>query len=475
MVCHYRSVFFMERKAIDNSNRRVRRVSFERSYIFDISDKDKNVVKNQSEEEWKKEVEETLKNTGYDEIWLIYHDKDTMKKHDEKTDTDKIVKKELHCHGIVINKNNRILDAIKIGLGIKEDPYNYFCDQINSDSGAFRYLTHTTNEAMKAKKYRYDINELKLFKNGKEITDKNEIRELYTLRISKNEKGRTDKTKDGIAELIQSLLVKVVNGELTELEARETLTEQYGASGLAAYLKNSRIFDRAGEERMKDRIKKMKMTGRNLTTAYVYGVSNVAKTAWIHRFCEYVMAREHLGDDYNAAVYNAPDTGNFKKYGTSYYMLSGYKNQPITVIDDVESSVFEFSAFNKIFEKHEIPLVRNRNSDKYWFSEKAFIARAEKPEVYFSKIYNDEINRLRVKTEEEKENILRQVYKRIRFEIELTDTEIILYRNIDSINFKEVARYELNIGDRVNAEKSEEVNKKIYDLLYEAERADWDK
>lgn len=51
-----------------------------------------------------------------------------------------------------------------------KDNFNF----VHSEGGSLRYLLHLSEEAMKDKKHRYDIDELHLFCDNKEITDKKE-------------------------------------------------------------------------------------------------------------------------------------------------------------------------------------------------------------------------------------------------------------------------------------------------------------
>lgn len=430
-----------------------RRYAFMRNFNYETHDKNKKIKSKISEKEWQKLVIETVKKSGHDKIWLIFHDKDV---------DDEGNKKGLHVHGVIIDDSPRHIDSAKKSVGVLNDPYNKNMNHIRSDSSAIRYLTHTSDKAMKEKKWRYGINELHLFIGGQEITDKEKIRQEYTNDIAGNELSEKTKNAEKLNSVTDDLLSEIISGNITRRMARQRLNDDFGSLGVSMYLKRNPMFNRAEKEAIQDLHNKMLKEGRNLITCFIYGGSRQGKSSFVKDFSEYIVEREHLSLEKD--IYQAPGTNG--KNLSSYDILSGYREQSISIFDDISPTVYGFDNFIKLFDPHNVPTIQSRYQNKMFFSEKAFILKSVSTvDDYFSNIYSPEISDYN----DNVVNVKKQVMSRIQYAIHITNNRLILYRNLDDMGFDEKTyvksfAYGKNVYKDQN--KMTNLSKKIYELMY---------
>ena len=426
--------------------------TFQRSYTFDVHGKDKETGKQSteitwdiSEADWRKSVIEDVKSYSVvDEIWLVFHDKDV--------DSDGNAK-PLHAHGIIVNKDAVRSTAIADALKINNDGGRQVT-KVRKESGIFRYLTHTSDAAMKAKKWRYDIDELHFFKHGVEVQDRAEVRSEYTKRVA----GSEGKSKDNLVDFGNGLVGQVAANQITLSEASNALSEKYGIEGISWHARNLTAFKNAMELRRELEVIQAKERPRKLSLAFVYGVSGIGKTYWVQQFAKYVAEREEM--DMTQAIYDAPTSkqGNAK----DYYFLSDYDNQPITIIDDVSPVAFEYNNFLKIFDDNKIVTIRNRNKDKAWLSEKCFMIKSTaSPTDFFKEIYENAA----AKYWTEKENVVKQVTRRVSWIIKVEKDCVLIHKNDDGfLNGKKTISFDYS--SEKDANQIEKLNEKVYNLLY---------
>lgn len=426
-------------------NVRSRRFSFLRNFYFETHNEQGQRVSKMSENEWKQSVLEDVKNVKAQELWLIFHN----------ADFDDGTKKPLHCHGIAIFSNPHDSNSLKSALHVRNDSHNKFVQKIKSDVGSFRYLTHTSEAAMVAKKNRYEIHELYLFVDGKMITNENDKKLLYEKRISGHEKSESIV----VNKAIDGYIAEVASGTLSLTNAKNEIQNSFGNSGLTAYVKNNRNFKNAVEVYRESHRREMLAKGRNLKTVFIFGPSGIGKSSWVKSFAKVICDNENC--EWPANVYNTATSS----LHSDFELLAGYEEfEKITVIDDVEANSFSMAEFLKDFDPFEVPQVHTRYKNRYWYSERAFIIKSvESVDEYFRPIYSKN-------TGTYTQNDRKQVLRRIAASVRIDSNKLILTMNEDSFchgkTYSFPFEFDFNKLTETDSKKLLKLNEQIYKILY---------
>lgn len=350
----------------------VRQRSFEvyRSYEYDIHELDeegkKVLIDNPpTPEEWIADVtaqwEFILKETIHGAF--ITHDKDILRDGSPKP---------LHMQGLFVFKNPRYVGAMMKKLGISSvdniNPIDYFV-------GAYRYLLHITEEAIKDGKHIYSQDELTwhIEKSNDEDDEEPTFHDL----IRKAEQSDTLKKIEKKGKvLVYELHEKVIKGEMAPKLIKGELISQlaYDSEGepselgrmvaMELYITHRERFERDVYEYMERKAEDFKVNDRVLKNFYITGAGNMGKST---------IARElgkRKADDFGMHIAAPP--GEDKTYD----FISGYKAQKVTMIDEASGSKFNPGEFNSNFDPEKYNRVNSRNIDKDWISEYCYFSHS---------------------------------------------------------------------------------------------------
>lgn len=375
-----------------------------RNYKFETHDE--NGVKRENaptESEWRKQISEEFEAIDAAELTYVFHDRDV-------DDEDETIKKALHVHFVVRFENPRYYD--KTREDFKCEKRNF--QKARSESSALLYLTHTTPEAIKAKKARYNVQELHcILKEGNEYRKLtgDELEKFYRIKISGKAGGNAVKADDDVARIIDEL----TEGTLKLEDVKSQLKEIFDpTTATLTWMKNKRYFKEAVIEHYENKYREWLEGGRNFKLIYINGPSGIGKTYFANKLARAINKARGI---YEPLIHNAPNhTRN-----TRYDFLSGYENEAVTVFDDLDARTFDYAEFLNLFERDRVAKYSSRFRDKAWFAEVAIITKSEKIETWTKKLsYSEWISSSNL----EKDNVLYQPRRRFTLIIDIDTTSV---------------------------------------------------
>ena len=420
-----------------------------RNYKFETHDENGVQLENaQTEEEWRKQIEQELEAVGASELFYVFHDKDV-------DDEDETVKKALHVHFVARFENPRHYSSILKDFGC--EPRNF--QNARSESSALLYLTHTTPEAIKAKKTRYNVQELHCI-----VKEENEYRKLtgdelekfYRIKIS----GKTGKTGVKADDDVARIIDELTEGTLKLEDVKPQLKEIFDpTTATLTWMKNKRYFKEAVIEHYENKYRAWLEGGRNFKLIYINGPSGIGKTYFANKVARAINKARGV---YEPLIHNAPNhTRN-----TRYDFLSGYENEIITVFDDLDAKTFDYAEFLNLFERDRVAKYSSRFRDKAWFAEVAIITKSESIEKWTKKLsYSD----LVAASSAEKDNVLYQPRRRFSLIVDLdaTSVKFQVYKVADKKTNKHELHtiYETEFEDFHDEKTQSQIIKQILKLL----------
>lgn len=366
----------------------------------------------QSEEEWRQKVLNELKDQGVkvESLAVVFHDRDT---------DDEGNAKGLHCHFVIEYANG----ATKSSTLEKTKAEDRNLDNVKSKGSAYRYLTHTTDEAMNAGKTRYSVNELHCWvwkaedegEGALEPVTGDDLEAWYRKQIQ----GKTGSNarKPDLQGALADMTEEVKAGRL---KPRQDLLELWLHANAGAYMmshqditlflkKNRKGFEEDRRQYIEGYKHRKRAEGRNLRLVYISGLGGLGKSKLASDLAELIAKRKYgMVDpmDRGDYVYKASvgENGTFDPLGK-------YTTEPICVLDDMNPARMKSpETFLKLFELNECPQVSSRNSDVYFFSDYAFLTKAISVEKWVQVLCQKEKN---------DPNIRQQVKRRFRLCIEV--------------------------------------------------------
>ena len=392
---------------MSGKNKRSRLFFGMRNYKFETHDTEGNITWDITEDDWKNEIKkqfEAVSDPQPTELTYIFHDKDI--------DTDG-EKKALHVHFVA-----RFENAIYYDTTIEKfkcEPRNF--EKGRSETSALLYLTHTTSEAIKMKKRRYNVSELNVLtfdENGhRQQLLGEELEDWYRLKIAGREGSNKVSTDEDVARIIDELS----EGLMTIDDVKNDLKQAFDpTTATMTWMKNKRYFKEAVAEYYQNKYYDWLENGRTFQLIYIQGSSGIGKTAF---------ARE-LGKEFNrlkglrtTAIHNAPNDTK----GARYDFLSGYENEAVTVFDDLRPNTFGYTEFLNLFEKERVSKYSSRFNDKAWFAEVAVITKSTSINDWTSKLSYSE---LKSASASDKPNVLYQPRRRFSLIIDVSEDEVVL-------------------------------------------------
>ena len=396
---------------------------------FKFETHDENGVRRENaptEKEWRKQITEKFEDVDATELTYIFHDKDV-------DDEDETVKKALHVHFVARFENPRYYNSILESFGCEKRNFQ----NARSESSALLYLTHTTPEAIKAKKTRYNVQELHcIVKEGNEYRKLtgDELEKFYRIKIS----GKTGKTGVKADDDVARIIDELTEGTLKLEDVKAQLKEIFDpTTATMTWMKNKRYFKEAVIEHYENKYREWLEGGRNFKLIYINGPSGIGKTYFANKLARAINKARGI---YEPLIHNAPNhTRN-----TRYDFLSGYENEAVTVFDDLDAKTFDYVEFLNLFERDRVAKYSSRFRDKAWFAEVAIITKSEKIDTWTKKLsYSDWIS----SSIEGRDNVLYQPRRRFSLIVDI-DTTSVKFR-VYKVADKKTNKHELHTIEEV--------------------------
>lgn len=377
------------------------------THTFNEETNEKIKISNETEEEWRKRiVSEIFSIEGYNYIALIFHDRDIK-------DIEHNELKGLHCHFVIRFDNPRSYDNI---LELTKCHERNF--QRSTNQGAtLRYLTHTTPEAMRDEKTRYNVSELYVKTDpAKDFLKGEELEIWYRSKIKTNLGRKESDTK--VIDFVADLAYRLSTGEFKPHTAREKLIEEFGNEfGQSIFRKEKKKFQEDYNDFLDSKKRDMLLNGKELSTIYIEGPSEVGKSVFAQDLAN---AINHAFNRDVLDTYFAPKSN---KTSSTWDWISKYKDEFVTIFNDLDANLFSFTDFLGTFETKILVDVSSRYKDKTWFSEYAIITKSSDIHEFVDKLCYSE---LRQDNKSEHQNIRYQVQRRINLVIKIEKTKLTL-------------------------------------------------
>lgn len=328
-----------------------------------------------SKEEWKSKILQEYKDFKTDYSAVIFHDKDKL---EDGTD------KSLHCHIVFRAKNLLSFKSAKEKImphNDRKDNFNF----VHSEGGSLRYLLHLSEEAIKDKKHRYDIDELYLFLDNKEITDKKEKNEWYSEMISQDfTSDLTQRQRESLKEqeYLNTIKQEISNGFVYPDDVLDILTEQFD-------------LERAVElytPRLKQQLKLLRETYLNrkqleakqgkhntrLSNIFISAKGGWGKSKFAEEFSKFILDKE--GKDHREIFGADSATAQVNT------LFSNYENQYISIFNEIEYTMSQ-AQFCGGFETYSATRnFTNRNKNIYNTSRYCIFTKSDKFDYFSEKI-----------------------------------------------------------------------------------------
>lgn len=394
---------------------RSRTFTGQRNYEFEThilnEDGTKSKIENApTEQQWKELIINELfkEKVDYAYLALVFHDRDV-----DKSDKEHHKRKGLHCHFVVSYKNARSYEETR--LRTKCQPRNF--EKTNSQSGSLRYLTHTTDKAMSEEKVRYNVSELYVIDNTGNFPNQflqgDDLETWYRTKIKSTPKSNSVDPK--LTSRLLELSFMVTTGELKPFEIKRILIEEFDNAGYALYRKERKRLQDDYQEYLEERRRELKENGRTLKTIFIEGNSGTGKTLFAKDLADEINKRKNL-DITETYITTAPQNN------LTWDWVSKYKDEHITIFDDVTPELFDFTQFLKTFETKVVSDISSRYKDKTWFSEYAIITKSTPINDYVNTVCRREL--IAAKTTTEISNIKYQVKRRIKLSIIIEENKL---------------------------------------------------
>ena len=433
------------KKTTKKKEERKRRFMFQRNYFFETHDEDGNKTSDITDDEWKEKVlkeifdNEKLKIAEY--IMLIFHDRDVV-----SDETGEL--KTLHCHGVLVYEHAQYVENIREYVKAQERNFEI----LQSEAGAVRYLTHTTDEAMRDKKIRYNVSEIYLKeRNNNDFIVGDELEKFYREKISSkaqaNNELRRRLKKTAIDEAIQLIL----NNELKDMvDVQKYVVEDCGLT-LSEFLTKRKLFDDAFEHKKNVIIKERTGKSRyDLRLIYIQGASNVGKTKLAKLLARCFNVSVNEDED---SIFNTATNGE----GKTYDFYQNYNYEKSAIFDEQDLIDLGYGQFKQMFDKNLLSTVASRFKNKVFLSDFNFIIKSEDIERQIESICSSEVSKIKKdyyltdnRKDFEIENIYKQIKRRFDLIIHIDENKIDLFVFNEKNNFKEfIEKY--NMTDMYSA------------------------
>lgn len=414
-----------------------------RNFKFETHDIDGNKIDNISEADWKQKIEDEFKQIDTAELAFIFHDRDIE---------DEGQKKALHVHFVARFANAVDYEPTRHKFGCEKRNF----EKARSESSALLYLTHTTSEAIKAKKTRYNVSELKVFvtdDTSKIELNKQEIEDWYRIKIAGKVGNNKTNTDDEVARIIDEL----AEGTMSLDEVKPELKEIYDSTtATMTWMKQKRYFKEAVAEYYQNKYLEWLEKGRSFKLVYIEGKSGIGKTTFARELAKKINKEKGLKE---SSIHNAPNDSK----GARYDFLNGYDQEAITVFDDLNATTFGYTEFLNLFEKERVAKYSSRFNDKAWFAEVAIITKSSSIDEWTKKLSYSEL--IEAKSQSDKFNVLYQPRRRFSLIVKLDDEKVTISNY--EITDKKTNKHEIKILEELDCSKNGFHDKKFQKMAIE--------
>ena len=418
------------------------------THTFNEETNEKIKISDETEEQWKQRILEELFSMSetYNYLALIFHDRDII-----NLETNE--KKVLHCHFVLRFDNPRSYENI---LEITKCQKRNLERSTNQGS-ILRYLTHTTPEAMREQKTRYNVSEIYLKTNPSEDFVTGEDLERWYRSKIKSHLGRKEADTTVITS-VANLAYQLSIGKIKPYQAREELMNEFGNEfGQSIYRKEKKKFQADYDDFLENKKRSILLNGKELSTVYIEGPSEVGKSVFAQDLANAInLANDRdILDTYLAAKNN--------KSSSTWDWISKYKDEYVTIFNDLDPYLFGFTDFLGTFETKVLVDISSRYRDKTWFSEYAIITKSTDIHEFINKICSGEINDF---NKSEHQNIRYQVQRRLNLIIKIENDKVTLsqFNKKGVLRTKNTYQYE-NLDQFWNGEIRKAIIEECLELL----------
>lgn len=323
---------------------------------------------------------------------LILHNKDTKHKKvknryilvlDEKT--KQAIADDWHVHFVFWNsttaKTEREWRKILANFGLILTDKNRIVKDFaelkkKSIAHAVAYLLHRTVKSIREHKYAYDESALNLYNVGKQ-----EIEDLLAAGIE-NDKNKNLDSDEMTAEADK--LTNKIRAGLTLADAEQESIEKFNDQQAQFW----RTYRKPLEQERKDYIEKLyhqlTFRSRNFSLFYICGSGGSGKSMIADNLAYY------FADSSTHAVHVTGANGKRKTPD----FLSTYKNELVTVANELKGSQFSVDEYENLFEPHRFPTVNSRNNDKAYLAQATIVTNSMKAKFWlYTMLYDDYLSK----------------------------------------------------------------------------------
>ncbi len=404
-----RDIFMIEKAVLSDEqkellNSKAKGFFIQRSYVYEIHDAQGNVIEGSpSEAEWKEqiieEIEDFKKNHKCEFINYIFHDKDYK---DDEVQSGL----NLHVHIIIKMKNSTRMQAMinKFKVSRIEN-----ISKVKSYSRVFRYSLHITDAAINKKKVIYPISEMNFW-------HEDDTKTVEDMLISKKSKEEEEEIEDEIEQRAYHLHKEIRHNGKTKKQAEkelyEIVDEEDGQLAEKAYQQHRHGYVTDENEYLTMKADIMKVKGRDLRNVYIEGRGGLGKTKLGRAIA---LLNDDTGRGYHGVSLSSEDK--------TFDMVSKYKGESVSVLDEVTSDFFNLREFLNIFDPYNYSPVSSRNIDKDWIANMSIFTNSEtltgfkESLMMFSKggsRYQDESRSGQLKNDSETKDVYYQISRRFR-------------------------------------------------------------
>lgn len=401
-----------------NDNKKSRFFVGMRNMQFETHNEKGEKILDITEDEWKAKVIEELEAVDASELAYIFHNRDVDDEGNPKT---------LHVHFTARFDNPRQYKTTREAFGCASRNFT----KGRSEAAALNYFCHTTPQAIKSRKTRYNVAEItvklkQIDEETKEVTyikpTGEDLEKWYRIKIS-GKQGDAVTTEEDVARIIDEL----AEGTMKLTDVKQELRDLFDpTTATMTWMRNKRLFKEAVSEFWEAKYNEQldKGRGNNFNLVYIDGLSGIGKTRFANNLARYYNKQK---GEREGAIHNAPNDSK----GARYDFLSSYNNELVTVFDDLKPTTFGYTEFLNLFEKERVAKYSSRFSDKPWFAELAIITKSTHVSEWTRSLSHSEIAQT---SYSKKDNVLYQPRRRFSYIIKLESDKVTVsnYQLLDS-------------------------------------------
>lgn len=447
----------------DSLSQKVRGITAQRSYDFDVHYFDeetgeKHLKENApTEEEWKQQIIDDYSEIGKESqfCYFIFHDKDMLEDGNVKP---------LHVHIVIKFENARRIGALMKKLGISRVEN---ISKVKSYKGALSYLLHVTKQARNDGKFIYSQSDLYMYGNDIDSDSNYKYAHFNNMTV-----GKTDDKdiKDEIEKVIQEAIYEMrVNGTIFDVN---DLSDKFPDAKVMAtnlFYNYQHKLKCAEADYFEELAKERALNGRKLITALFSGAGGTGKT-------ELALAMSRLLSNsrgVHVATAKSPDK--------TYDPFNTYKNQNISVLNEMEGGMFGPREFMDVFDPWHYAPVPSRNNNVHWLADYAFLTTSKSVERFRNEMFRyskggariiaDNMDELSFRDRDEYKDEAFQFTRRIKHYVQIVEKDgyklinVFVFDN-DKYGYRLQKQIKASSDYYMKKGKNEELNQIVRAIIY---------